>query len=331
MVPVARVSYGAAAVAVVAVGFGLLVSPAEGAAYYVQLTCADLSQTTYQTTSCFPDNPLSASNNNNAGWALGGGFGDNGIISFAPVTTTTTTTTKGADAVVTCSDSDGATSTATTAFALCDAGLEKDPWPATPCDADPCTVAECCYVDNDAKVAAARALLSPCQQLIPADDESQLICSIFGLLNEQCCTCENAGTVTQSGTGARGYFESNCTVETVQEEIADTDETGFTADVGGVTGGGCLSCCKSYNGTATNGEGFASPVSICTHRVCGGVCTDQRTPVDIIEIVATPECTVDNTAQTIVTVVLVLIIVYYFGAAIFMMTTYEKPTQIHLE
>ena len=74
-------------------------------------------------TDCFETSKLSASNNNNAGFALGGGFAaggfNGGSIVFEATTTTTTLTTKAADAVVTCSDSDGSTTSATVPFANC--------------------------------------------------------------------------------------------------------------------------------------------------------------------------------------------------------------------
>jgi len=310
------------------------VTPASSAAYYYEMTCADLTPGTasYTMSDCFAKT-ATLDTNSVAGFALGGAFAPGGgFIQFETTTTTTTTTTLVADAVVTCSDNDGATSNATVAFAGCTEGLEIDPWPAAACAADPCTVSECCYADQDAKDAAARAAQTPCQRLVPADEVSQVVCSIFGL-NEQCCTCENA-RLPQSGTGVAGYFESNCTVETVQDEIADADDTEFEGNVGGTTGGACLSCCKSYNGTATDANGDEAEVSICTHRVCGGICKDQRTEITVVEVepVAEDECDAsDTTAQTIVTIALVLILLYYFGAAVFMMTSYKKPTQIHLD
>ena len=136
------------------------------------------------------------------------------------------------------------------------------------------------------------------------------------------------------GSDVGGYFESNCTVKVVQAEIADANETKFVSNVSGTQGGACLSCCKSYDGTARNADGSESKVSICTHRVCGNVCTRQVTVADLVPVPEPPSvaaCVVDDTAQTMVTIVLVLILVYYFGAAVFMMTTYDKPQQIHLE
>lgn len=78
-----------------------------------------LGSASYTMSDCFAKT-ATLDTNSVAGFALGGAFAPGGgFIQFETTTTTTTTTTLVADAVVTCSDNDGATSNATVAFAGC--------------------------------------------------------------------------------------------------------------------------------------------------------------------------------------------------------------------